>query len=210
MTFRILLLALTLGTAVLAASLGVLEPVDEAGKDPSFLAFRTKLLAVVQKRDVAGLKAIVDAKIDYSFGADPPGWAGFKKFFEPERPDSEFWGELAKVLSHGGAFMKDGGFQAPYYSARWPDDLDPFQNGAILGEDVKIRAQADPGAKPVAELSYNLVEVAEAGPEWVKIKLPQGGVGYVARSDYGSPVDYRAFFEKTSGQWKMTTFIAGD
>lgn len=207
---RSVLLILTLTLAVLAASLGVLKPVDEAGKDPSFLAFRKKLVMVVQKRDVAGLKAVVDSKINYSFGADPAGWPGFKKFFEPERPDSEFWGELAKVLAHGGAFGKDGSFQAPYYSACWPETLDPFQYGAVLGEHVKARGKADAAAPPVGELSYNLVEVVEAGPEWNKIKLPQGGTGYVARSDYGSPVDYRAFFEKKAGQWKMTTFIAGD
>lgn len=193
-----------------AAPLGVLKPVDQAARDPSFLAFRNDLLTVVKKKDVPGLKAVVGEKIEYSFGAEEPGWKGFKQHYEPEVPTSELWPELYKVLTHGGSFGKDGGFQAPYYSSNWPENLDPYRHGAILGEHVNIRAEADPGSKVVTMLSYNLVEAVDVGPEFVKIKLPQGGTGYVSQQFFGHPVGYRAFFQKKGGAWKMTTFIAGD
>lgn len=202
-------ITLFLVAIALAASLGVLQPVDEASRDPSFLQFRTRLLETVRKKDVAGLKAVVDAKINYSFGDNEPGWAGFKKFHEPELPTSELWPSMTKVLTHGGAWVGQA-FQAPYVSARWPENLDPYRHGAILGKDVNVRAEPDPNAKPVGTLSYNLVEVVEAAPEFYKIKLPQGGTGYVSERFIEQPIGYRAYFEKKNGAWKMTTFIAGD
>jgi hypothetical protein len=34
--------------------------------------------------------------------------------------------------------------------------------------------------------------------------------GFVALQYIRSPVDYRAYFQKSGGRWRMTLFIAGD
>ncbi len=202
------MLCLTL--TVLAAPLGVLKPVDQASQDPSFLAYRKQLQAAVKARSAAQLEPLVDARIGYSFGADEPGWKGFCKFYHPEKADAEMWSELARVLEHGGAFDKDHVFNAPYVSSNWPENLEPYQHGAIVAANVKALSKPDKKAPAVATLSYDLVETVQNTGDWVKIKLPKGGTGWVEGRYFQTPVGFRAFFEKKAGAWKMTTFIAGD
>ena len=54
-----------------------LQPVDEAGRDPSFGAYRAQLLDAVRRRDVEAIVKAVDPKIRTSFGDG--GGAGFNK-----------------------------------------------------------------------------------------------------------------------------------
>ena len=69
----------------------------------------------------------------------------------------------------------------------------------------------------MAKLSYNIVEIiksiekfhAEKG-DWYEIKTLGGKKGFVKAEFVRSPIDYRAGFEKKSGKWKMTFFLAGD
>ena len=54
------------------------KPQDEAAKDPSFLAFRTKLIAAAERKDTAYLLSIVDRRIKNGFGGQD-GIANFKR-----------------------------------------------------------------------------------------------------------------------------------
>jgi hypothetical protein len=194
-----------------------LYPVDEAAKDPSFFTFRARLMQAVQRRDAAYLLSIVSPKIETSFGGDG-GIEEFKTMWKPERAQSEVWSELTKVLSLGGAFDKDGIFEAPYISAKWPEDKDGFELGVIIGENVRVRAAPQISSSIMRQLSFDIVDVPDwqankargEKRDWIKVKLSDGQSGYVAEEFIRSPIDYRAGFQKQDGRWLMTFFIAGD
>ncbi len=191
-----------------------LEPVDEASKDASFLKFRERLLAAIDRRDAKYVIGIVDPNIRNSFGGND-GVAEFRKAWKPERADSELWTELRDVLTHGGAFQA-GQFWAPYVFSRFPEDLDGFEYVAVMGDDVALRSQPDLSAPAITTLSYHLVKVDYTGIEdpenapWFKVSTTDGKEGYLPAGSFRSPVDYRAGFAKRRGVWRMTAFIAGD
>jgi len=217
---RIILVLLVLISAFainVSAQVAKLYPVDEASKEPTFFTFRARLVQAVQRRDANHLLSILSPKIQNSFGGDG-GIEEFKTTWKPERPQSEVWTELAIVLSLGGAFDKDGIFEAPYISAKWPEDKDGFELGAIIGENVRVRAAPQIASSIMRQLSFDIVEVSDWGGnkargekrDWIKVKLSDGQSGYVAEEFIRSPIAYRAAFAKEEGRWVMTYFIAGD
>jgi len=195
-----------------------LYPVDEAAKDPAFFTFRARLIQAVQRRDATYLLRILSPKISNSFGGSE-GVADFKKMWKPESSQSGVWTELAKVLSLGGAFDKDGSFSAPYLHSSWPEEEgDGFEVGVIVGGNVRVRTAPQITASVIRNLSFDIVDVPDwqrtkargEKREWTKVKLADGQTGYVAEEFIRSPIDYRAIFEKENGRWVMTAFIAGD
>ena len=191
-------------------------PVDEAKKDPSFLAFREKLIAAAEKQDAAFILGILDPKIELSFGGDA-GIADFKRVWKITAKDSAFWNEFLLVIRNGGSFSGQGserGFFAPYTFSNFPEDLDAFEHRVIFGSNVNLRERPDMSAPVVASLSYNVVKVLTENPggkdAWEKVETLGGKVGYVKAEFARSPVDYRAGFMKRRGIWKLTVFIAGD
>jgi len=197
-----------------------IKPVDEAAKDASFLAFRTKLIAAAKKHDAKYILSIVDPKIQSTFG-DDDGLRYFKRVWKIESPKSDFWTEFLPVITNGGTFSKENGnkiFSAPYTFNGFPDDLDSFAYSAIFGNNVNLRAKPEMNATIVGKLSYNIVEITETIKDknnaekdaWYEIKTLGGKRGYVKAEFVRSPIDYRAGFEKKNGQWKMIYFIAGD
>ncbi|HEX7295579.1 MAG TPA: SH3 domain-containing protein [Pyrinomonadaceae bacterium] len=215
-TFLILMSAFVVDVS---AQVTKLYPVDEAAKEPTFFTFRARLIQAVQRRDAAYLLSILSPKIENSFGGGG-GIEEFKTMWKPERAQSEVWIELATALSLGGAFGKDGAFSAPYVFAKWPEDssIDVFGSGAIIGENVRVRAAPQITSSVMRTLSFDIVEVPDwqrnkargEKRDWIKVKLADGQSGYVAEEFIRSGIDYRAVFEKTDGRWLMTAFIAGD
>lgn len=199
------------------------KPVDEAAEDPSFLAFRTKLIAAAERKDAAFILNILDPKINLSFGGDE-GIADFKRIWKINAKTSPFWKEFLPVIKNGGSFFRDGTkrtnlFYAPYSFQSFPDDLDAFENHVIFGSDVNLRKEPDMKSEVIAKLSYNIVQIEpETVPKsgkseyqgWVLIKTLGGLKGFVKQEFVRSPIDYRAGFEKKRGVWKMVAFIAGD
>ena len=197
-----------------------LKPVDEAAKDASFLAFRTKLIAATERRDARHILSIVDPKIQNGFGGRD-GIANFRRDWKLDRHDSAFWREFLLVISNGGTFTGEGAkkmnsFAAPYVYSTWPEDLDLFEYFAITGTDVNLRKGPRADAEVIGKLSHNLVKIeSDLGPdgqvpEWRKVTTFSGLTGYVHRDYVRSSVDYRAGFEKKRGRWVMTFFLAGD
>ena len=220
---RFLFLALLLSAVSLgaAAQERFLKPVDEGSSDTSFKLFRDKLIAAVKARDAKYVLSVVDPKIKNSFG-DSDGVANFKKMWKIDSPQSELWDELLFILTHGGAFSREGAsktFMAPYVYSSFPEDLDAFEHSAIVGENVNLRATPFTTAPVVASLSYNLVKVdynnsirkkTDEDYEWLKVETLGGKSGFVQDRFVRSSVGYRAGFEKKRGQWKMTFLLAGD
>ena len=196
------------------------KPVDEAAKDASFLAFRTKLIAAVERRDVNYILSIIDPKIKNGFGGED-GIANFKRDWKITSKKSEFWKEFLPVIKNGGAFDKTDktSFMAPYTFTAWPDDVDGFEYEVIFGNNVNLRKEPNMKSEVVAKLSYNVVKiqlelVPKSGkseyPGWWLIKTLGGLEGYVKKEFVRSHIDFRAGFTKKRGVWKMDFFVAGD
>src|SRR5688572_20942566 len=84
-----------------------LRPVDEAEKDASFVAFRTKLIAAAERKDGRYILSIVDPKIQNGFGGRD-GIANFRRDWKLDRHDSAFWQEFLEVVKNGGSFIGEG------------------------------------------------------------------------------------------------------
>lgn len=202
------------GSAFSIAQERFLRPVDEGGQDASFNLFREKLIRAVKAHDAKFLLSIVDKNIKNGFGGDD-GINNFKKGWKINSPKSELWDELLFVLTHGGAFSKEGRnklFSAPYIFTNFPADLDGFEHGAITGTDVNLRSEASTASRSIASLSYNVVKMGDqdAAGVWRKVTTLGGKSGYVQSKYVRSAVDFRAGFEQKRGQWVMTFFLAGD
>lgn len=205
------------------------KPVDEASKDASFLAFRTKLIAASEKKDVKHILGVLDANIASSFGGHD-GIADFKEFWKINDKDSRFWEEFLRVIKNGGRFdgegrNKMGMFTAPYlFSSTLPSNCESFDCLAIFGNNVNLREQPNTNARVVTQLSYNVIKIEEdsaikrkTGPgewdwvyDWHKVETLGGQKGWVKAEFVRRQEDYRAGFEKKRGVWKMTFFVAGD
>ncbi len=196
------------------------KPVDEAKLDPSFVAFRAKLISAAERKDAAYILKIIDPNIKLSFGGDA-GAATFKSMWRINEKDTRFWLNFLPVIKNGGRFVRENGkrmnlFYAPYSFNGFPDDLDAFEYAMIFGTNVNLRKSPSIDGEIVAKLSYNIVKPEyvdsepNARPTWVKLDTLGGLTGYVHVDYVRSPIDYRAGFEKKRGVWKMATFIAGD
>lgn len=205
------LLLLTFLLSLPSQAATVLQPVDHASKDPSFLEFRSQLLKTIERKDAKALLAVVDKNIHASFGMEN-GIDDFKKMWGLNKPaTSQLWAELGKVLKMGGSFSNKTTFVAPYVFSQWPEDKDAFENWAVIAKDVNIRAKPSTSAAVLKKVSYEILPIEFSDNEqWVTVKLDQGKKGYIASQYIRSSVDYRAFFEKIKGRWQMTVFIAGD
>ncbi|MEZ5285772.1 MAG: hypothetical protein R2712_13385 [Vicinamibacterales bacterium] len=204
--------AMIVALAVGVQALPPLTPVDEGPRDASFLAFRTALLDIIARKDAGALDGIVDPNIRISFG-DEGGLDAFKAMWKPEEAASPLWNELRRLLRLGGTFTGPDAFVAPYVFARWPMDVDAFTHVAIIGSRVHVRAR--PGLdQPILDtLSYAILPLADASPEtdgWTAVGLPGGRRGVIASSLVRSPLDYRAFFSRVDGRWRMAMLVSGD
>jgi hypothetical protein len=197
-----------------------LQPADEAARDFSWVSFRNRLLGAIEKRDRKFVLSILDRNIRNSLDA-PRGVVAFRKQWDLDAEDSALWRELPAALFLGAAWLKPekGPRQlcAPYVAVKWPEDIDPFDHGAIVTREAVIKAAPASESATLATLSYDIVpvadwEVADQAPEsrqkWVKIKL-KGSDGFVPEEQIRSPVEHRACFVKTESGWRMTAFVVG-
>jgi hypothetical protein len=197
-----------------------LLPVDEAVKDASWMSFRKRLLDALGKRDRKFLLSIVDRNIRNSLDT-PRGIAAFRKQWNLDSDDSGIWRELPSALFLGAAWLKPekGPRQlcAPYVAAKWPEDVDPFDHGAITAKEALVKAAPSSESATVATLSYDLVPVTdwevadqakESGQKWVKIRF-QDKDGYVPEEQIRSPIEHRACFVKTENGWRLVAFVIG-
>ena len=214
-----LLAALLLGSAVVssAAVLPELRPVDEAVRQPDFFTFRAQLQAAVARHDTTAVIAALDPGVRLSFGAHG-GLADFRTMWlAPDRIET-LWREMGAVLALGGSFQSPTSFVAPYVFSEWPNTgPDAFDHVAVIGSNVRVRAEARPDASVIARLSYKIVAVGSGSPargpeatDWVAVRLENGKHGYISRAYVRSPVDYRILFSKSPRGWVVDSFVAGD
>jgi hypothetical protein len=207
-----------LGPAVASAQEGRLEPVDEAAGDASWVSFRNRLLAAVEKRDRKFVLGILDRNVRASLDGKR-GVAAFRKQWDIDAADSALWRELRSALFLGSAYLKrEKGEKGPrelctpYLLGRWPGDFDPHDYGLIVSRDVLVKASPSNEAPTMQTLAYDIVavtdwEVADKAPattqSWVKIRV-KAGDGYVPEEQIRSPIEHSACFVKSGEGWRMT------
>ena len=217
-----MLLLTALAARDAGAQAGKLYPVDEAARDPEFFAFRSRLIAALQKRDTAVLYSAVSDHIKNSFGGND-GIAAFKELWRPEDADSKLWGLLTEVLANGGRFDASKNFFAPYWYAVEPSGGgdDPFVYGAIVGRGVKVRREPTATREALADLDFDVIKVKNweekpdssqpaSGRTWIAVELADRRAGFVASTYVRSRVGYRAGFAKREGRWVLEFLVAGD
>lgn len=203
--------------APLAAQERKLEPVDEAGMDASWTAFRRRLLDALEKRDRKHVLGVLAANVRN--GSDSPrGVAEFRKQWHLDDNNSPFWHELSSALSLGSAWLarekRPRELCAPYVLAKWPDDMEPLENGVIIGRETLVKSAPSSGSATFATLSYHIVPVPDwevsdrdAGSQqkWVKVRV-NGLDGYVPEEQIRSPVEHAACFVRTENGWRLVVF----
>ena len=221
---KVLLIILLMLPAIANAQNMVARPIDEAGNDPSFLAYRTALIQSVKSRDTEAVVAASANDIHLSFGGHS-GHNDLRDFlnvpienladeYKTEAPKmrDERWGALLKVLELGGRFQ-EGAFTAPYtWTAEVPEQSEAYETFFVTGSNVLLRTAGKQSAPIKSRLSYNIVYI----PEWAEdeayqnISLPDGTSGFLSVDYLRAQIDYRSIFAKQNGVWEMTVFIAGD
>ena len=208
-----LVLALLLAAEPPAEARVRLPPVDECSTDASFVAFRTALNEAVDRRDRDALLALVADNIEVDFG----GGAGrnhFAQTWELDRPaDSRLWDELGQALRLGCVRDPEGGyFISPSFSAEELENADPFETALAIRPGTEFLAAIAHTGGVVALLDWDVVTVPDWDFEapWQRVVLGDGHTGYVRTQDLRSLLDYRAFFGRVNGEWRLVTFIAGD
>jgi len=197
-----------------------LVPVDEAARDPSWVSFRNRLLAALERRDRKFVLGIVDRNIRNALDV-PRGIAQFRKYWDVDADDSPLWRELPAALFLGSAWLKPEKrprqLCSPYVAVKWPEDIDPFDHGAITVKEALVKAAPSSDSATLATLAYDIVPVADwevvdqakdAKQKWVKIRL-KGRDAYVPEEQVRSPIEHRACFVKTENGWRMIAFVVG-
>jgi hypothetical protein len=191
--------------------------VDEAAKDPSWQAFRKRLLGAVEKRDRQYLLSILDPNVRNQ-SEKTRGVAEFRKQWELDSADSPLWRELRNALHLGSAYLKrDQGpveLCAPYVLAKWPPEVEPFGHGVLVARETLVQAEPTMESRVLATLAYDIVPVIDwevpdrtAGVKqtWVRIRH-RDGEGYVPEEQIRSPVEQAACFVRGPKGWRMTAF----
>ena len=210
--------SLALMVVGMAQAADQLPPADEGPRDASLVAFRTKLIAAVEKHDVEFLRSIVDPAIAVA----TPNDGGAKAFFarwQPERADSQFWPLLKNILAMGGAYVRsDDGVQfcAPYVFTHFPSELDVTGHAVLIQKGVSLRRGPALTATSVQTPDYAILKVkdwrsvADQGGDrnanWLKVVGADGGEAYARHDWVRGPNDYHACFLSGDTRWRMVSF----
>jgi hypothetical protein len=165
-----------------------LPPVDESAQDPSFLAFKVRLLGALQRKDVPALVSALDPKVRVRFGA-PEGIAAFRRHWKLDRPaQSKLWNELGTVLRLG-VTRDETDFIAPYVFTRFPHTLDSHVFAAVIRPGAVLRKTPAAASPKVATLDYDIVQrTGESRNGWVEVRIADGKTGWLPESDIRSPM----------------------
>ena len=208
-------LALALAAAApSAAQVATLPPADEAAADPSYLTFRSRLLAAAARHDTTAVLRAFAPTATVSFGAEASGAAGVREvWLGPDGPGAAaFFAELAGTLGLGSAV--DGELvAAPSMFLRFPPEVDVFGHVIVTGESVLVRDAPSLSGAVLGSVSYAVLPV-DAGrgytDGWVPVRLATEERGWISARYVREPLGYRVGMEKGPRGWQITFFVAGD
>jgi hypothetical protein len=190
---------------------------DDGASDPSFVEFRKGLLAAARAGDRQALLKMMPPSVSASFDTAKaePALAGFGFL------DGQPWRPLVHALELGTARV-DKELYAPFLYALFIE----MENAAIVGRDVRMRAEPRADAPVVNVLSFEIVAVDRThhfdsgsfyhadNPQnpaaWARVTTHDRRTGYVYGRFVWSPGNPRFSFEKIDGEWKLTGWAIGD
>jgi hypothetical protein len=175
---------------------------------------------MIDAQDVEGLLRIVDPKIQFNF--DEGGVEAFKRewgldksrsgrnpSFDDDAPT--LWQELRAVLRLGGRWEDDGVFVAPYVCTDFSDEP---EIAAVMGANVRVRAEAAAGSPIIATVTYGTVRFIDydyfVQRPWTRVTLNDGRTGYINGQYLRASSDFCAYFARHDGKWRMTIFVQPD
>ena len=199
---------------LLAISLAAAPPscvMDQASRDPQFLALRERLIRSLESGlPLSQFATLLSPRIQTSFDPAEDGLPAFeKKLAQPA-----YRQELLRVLRLGGSFAVIEGrrqFLAPFTNNEKELD-DPFSVVFPIARGLSLRARPSPQAPALAvttcaPLSLPLQSQAPSG--WREV-LWNAKPAFIEDSQVLSPVGYRASFARGPQGWRLISFVAGD
>lgn len=190
----------------------------EAGE--SFEEFKQRFHQAIRDRDAAFLRQIAAPEIVLGFGLPMT-----LDDLEIDDPNAIVWQHLDRILSLGCNVNPHADREMwncpPSVSE---GSLDP-NTIYIVGEDVNVRTEPNSNSPAIAVLSNTEVErdpigysalseqqrvAIETVEGWMPIVTPDGQNGYVSSRYMYYLLGHRATFSRQNGEWKMTSFVAGD
>ncbi|MBO0767007.1 MAG: SH3 domain-containing protein [Hyphomicrobiaceae bacterium] len=202
--------------------------------DQSFVAFRKQMGDLAQKMDRAGLAKLVAPNFFLIVGdkdaADrkKPGIDNLAKALNLDGKDTQGWEVLAEYAQeptaepdpdHKGVVCAPAD---PTFDENAAEQLakdtetDPGDWGYPVKDGVEVRSGAKPNSPVIDKLGLYLVRVypddspagAVEGPDFVRIVLPSGKLGYVA-SDQLLPLgNEQLCYVKEGNAWKIAGFVS--
>lgn len=221
----LIILALALAApAAGMAQLRRLPPVDRCASDPSFVRFRSQLVAAIARRDAAFLLAAASDDIASDAGINPRtgrdgGKSGFARYWGLDRPErSHIWRELGAALRLGCARARDGTLWVPSMSLDEdaPDDATHGGQAVAVSPGAALRAAPSERARVVASLRWDIVVLMpddDGRGAWARVQMSgrRGQVeGFVRRRQIRMLADRTAYFQRRQGRWRLVGFVLGD
>lgn len=192
-----------------ALARGRFAPHDDCATINGAATFRANLADAVRQRDVRALSALAaeDIKLDFGGGA---GVAELQRRLSD--PQQDLWAELDAIMPLGCAENDQGGVTIPWIFEQDLGSRDPFSSMLVLGEGVPVLSAPAADARPIGEVSWDLVEITalQPGAAFQQIVLPDEQTGFIASDRLRSPVDYRLTASSRNGKWSIISLINGD
>lgn len=195
------------------ASKGEFAPRDECGQVDGAYQFRIKLADAVIARDVDAVVAMAKPMVKLSFGGDY-GRETLREWLS--EPNSELWQELEAVLRLGCAADSPERITMPWYFNQDIGERDPYGAYIVTGSDIPLY-KGHSGEEIVEKLNWAMVDLAafyeilEQKGNRDEVILTDGRRGYVDKSKLRALISYRMGVVKNeAGEWKISTFLAGD
>jgi hypothetical protein len=188
---------------------GPYAPRDTCNDLPGAEDFREKLAEAVMARDTNAFVALAaeDVKLDFGGGS---GRAELKKRLTGK--DWMLWDALDELLKLGCADNQQGGITLPWYFEQHIDKVDQTSGMLVTGEKVPLLPAPDAKAKPLATISWNVVELTAFKPDdpFQQVSTLDGKQGYIATDKLRSLLDYRLLAMSRNGKWSVVSLVSGD
>lgn len=186
-----------------------IAPVDDTDRDNEFRSFAAKLNKIAVKRDVKGLKKLVDDEVVTGTGrkGDPEekGWKAFVARWRPAERDSILWETLTDILSLGCVRMHPRLYVGPYLVWKFPRELDRRRNLVLTRDQLVLRESPDRDGRPLATLGFDVVERTGAKSDdgqWIRIRV-NGKEGWVQAQFAHSVATPRIQFAQGDSGWRI-------
>jgi hypothetical protein len=195
-------------------------PKQSAEAGNSFKEFKQRLHQAVRDRDAAFIRQIAAPDIVLGLGLPTT-----LDDLEIDDPDAIIWQHFDRILSLGcnvNLYTEQEAWNCPPYVSE--GSLNP-NTIYIMGEGINVRTEPNPSSPAIAVLSNTEVErdpigysalseqqraAIETVEGWMPIVTPDGQRGYISSRYMYYLLGHRATFSQQKGEWKMTSFVAGD